>query len=195
MPRAATTCYVVRVGAAAITAHDCGDAVAGCDDFHSDCSSQRGPLTAGAAQIELDTPVTLVAVVRSPIGDPATNQQLTVAGLVDSQTLTVHPSLESAHSAGDPVFALSGPAVATPITSIGAATTPLQIKITLDSSDVVAPGDLIAIGDPLTGECVSVMSIVDDQTITVQPALESVHAVGDAVYAISARPLAQRQRR
>jgi len=177
------TCYVVRVGAAASppTTALMPLPAAVTSNLIAHLSAAVSP---GQSQIQLDTPVALAVGSKISIGDPATNEQLTVLGLIDSQTITVQPSLETAHASGDPVFALSGPAVANPITYIGAATTPEQNQITLDSSDVVARGDLIALGDPLTGECVSVMSIVDDQTITVQPAPQSVHAVGDAVYAI-----------
>jgi hypothetical protein len=178
-----TTCYVVRVGAAASP-----PATAVIPLPAAMTSTQIAQLSsgvsAGQSQIQLDTTVTLSYGSSIAIGDPATSQQLTVTGIVDGQSITVQPALAFSWNAGDPVFALSGPAVASPITSIGAATTAEQTQITLDSSDVVGVGDLIAIGDPLTGECVSVMGVVDDQTITVQPALQSVYASGDPVYAV-----------
>ena len=75
------------------------------------------------------------------------------------------------------------------ITYVAAQTTAGQSQIQLDSSDVVSPGNLIAIGDPETGECVSVAAIVDGQTITVQPPPQSVHAIGDPVYLIAGTSL------
>ena len=83
------------------------------------------------------------------------------------------------------------PAAITPplITYVGAAIAPDQAQIQLDSADVVSVGDLIGINDPLTGECVSVASIVDDQTITVQPPLVSGYAAGVPVYSIQGSPL------
>jgi len=183
------TCYVARVGAAAtppLTAvMPLPAAITSTQIAHL---SQA--VSAGAAQIALDSPVNLAIEVPVAVGDPAVSpQRLTVASVKDSQTINVHPSLESDHDAGEPVFALNGPAVAAPITSIGAATTSGQIQIRVDSSDVVGPGHLIALGDPLSGECVSVMSVVEDQTITVQPPLESVHALGDPVYPVSGSAL------
>jgi len=76
------------------------------------------------------------------------------------------------------------------VTYIAAQTSPGQGQIKLDSSDVVAAEDLIAIGDPETGECLSVASIADDQTINVQPPPQSVHAAGDPVFLIQGTSLA-----
>lgn len=75
------------------------------------------------------------------------------------------------------------------LTYIGAPVTPGQNQIQLESSDVVSVGDLIAIGDPDRGECLSVAAIADDQTITVQPAPLSAHAAGDLVYGVSGSSL------
>lgn len=83
----------------------------------------------------------------------------------------------------------AAPPAASAITFVAAKTTSGQTQLRLQSSDVVDVGDLIAIGDALTGECVSVMSIVDDQTITVQPPLLSRHAAGDAVYPVTGSAL------
>ncbi len=183
-----TTCYVVRVGAAASP-----PATALMPLPAALTSTLIANLSAGVnpgqSQIQLDLPAAPAVGSAIAIGDPATNQLLTVANLVDSQTVTVQPGLAAAHAAGDPVYALSGPAVTYPITSFAAATTPEQNQVMLETSDVVVVGALIALGDPLTGECVSVESIVDDQNITVQPAPQSVHAIGDAVFAISGSAL------
>jgi hypothetical protein len=77
-------------------------------------------------------------------------------------------------------------AVTTPVvTHIAAAVSVGQSQIKLDSSDVVSAGDLIAIGDPNLGECLGVVSVIDDQTISVAPTPISDHAVGDPVYLVS----------
>jgi Bacteriophage tail sheath protein len=71
------------------------------------------------------------------------------------------------------------------LTYLSADVTPGKNQIQLDSSDVVSVGDLIAIGDPDRGECLSVASVDTDQTITVLPAPISAHSKGDIVYSIT----------
>jgi hypothetical protein len=191
------TCYVVRVGVsktppatallplpAAITS--------------TQIATLAATAAAGAAEIQLDASVQLAAGSTIAIGDPAYNQLLIVTGIGAAQSLTVSDAtqtgagLSSQQNAGTPVFALSGPAVATPITSIATATAEGATQIQLGSSDVIgiAPGSLIAIGDPVSGECVSVESVVDDQTVTLQPALISVYAAGVPVYPVAGSALA-----
>lgn len=185
------TCYVVRVGVAATPP---STAVM---PLPAAITSKQVALLgasadAGATLIELDAAVTLGIGTSITIGDPAFNQRLIVTSVIDTQTITISDAnqpgagLSFAHLAGEPVFGLTGPAVAYPVTTIAAATTEGATTIQLGSSDVngIDTGSLIAIGDPVNGECVSVASIVDDQTITVQPALQSMHAVGDPVYPI-----------
>lgn len=75
------------------------------------------------------------------------------------------------------------------LTYIAAAVTAGSNKVKLDSSDVVSVGDLVAIGDPDRGECLSVASIEDDQTITVAPDPISAHAIGDLVYGVTGSAL------
>lgn len=75
------------------------------------------------------------------------------------------------------------------LTCLTAPVAPNQSQIQLESSDVVSVGDLIAIGDPDLGECLSVSVIDNDQTITVQPPPISAHAVGDSVYAVTGSAL------
>jgi hypothetical protein len=72
---------------------------------------------------------------------------------------------------------------------VSAASTAGQGQLQLDSADVVSVGDLIAISDPLMGECVSVATMVNDQTITVQPPLASSYGVGVPVYSINGAAL------
>lgn len=185
------TCYVVRVGAAGtppttalmpLPASITSKLVASLDMNAA----------AGATQIHVDSPVALPIGSSIAIGDPAFSQRLIVTGMVDSQTILISDAtqtgagLELAQAAGTLVFALSGPAVAHQITSVAAATSAGASRIKVGSSDVIgfAQGSLIAIGDPIAGECVSVASIVDDQNIAVQPQLLSAHAAGDPVYPI-----------
>lgn len=194
------TCYVARVGVAAtpptLAFMPLPAAITSTLIAHL-----GNPVTPGATQISLDSPFDLAIGNLIAIGDPAdpalyplpdpsinggvgSVRWPTVASVIDSMTVTINPALATGHDAGEPVYKLAGPAVAVPITFIAAATISSQTQIRLESSDVVSAGDLIAIGDPLGGDCVSVMSIVDDQTVTVQPPLESKHNVGDAVYPV-----------
>jgi phage tail sheath protein FI len=83
----------------------------------------------------------------------------------------------------------AAPPAASAITLIAAQTSSGQTQLKVQSSEVVDVGDLIAIGDALSGECVSVMSIVDDQTITVQSPILSQHVVNDAVYPMTGSAL------
>jgi hypothetical protein len=176
------TCYVARVGVAATPPATAFTplpaAITSTLIAHLSQSVE-----AAATQMPLDSVVNLSIGTPIAVGDPAVNpQRLTVASIIDSQNIVVQPGLLSGHDAGEPVFSLSGPAVAAPITFVTAANVSGATQIQVESTDVVEQGDLIAIGDPLTGECVSVMSLIDDQTITVQPPLVSIHAPGDAVY-------------
>jgi hypothetical protein len=184
------TCYVVRVGVAATP-----PATALMPLAAAITSTQAARLAASASagdtQIQVDSAAVLKAGTSIAIGDPAFNQRLIVTGVIDETVeitdATQHGAgLSSAHAAGDPVFALSGPSVAAQVTTIAAATSGGATQIQLGSSDVtgIDVGHLIAVGDPVNGECVAVASIVDDQTITVQPALQSAHAAGDPVYSI-----------
>jgi hypothetical protein len=75
------------------------------------------------------------------------------------------------------------------LTYLAANTMPGNNKIQLDSSAVVAVGDLIAIGDAEEGECLSVASIADDQNITVEPTPISAHSAGDLVYGVTGSAL------
>jgi hypothetical protein len=151
---------------------------------------------AGATELRLDAPVTLSIGASIAIGDPAFTQQLVVTA-VSGQNITVSDATQRGaglivtQPAGSPVFALAGPAVASQITSVATANTAGATQIQLGSSYVTGmlQGALIAIGDPVTGECVSVQSIVDDQTITVQPPLLTIHAVGEPVYSITGSSL------
>jgi hypothetical protein len=183
------TCYVVRVGVAATP-----PATAILPLPAAITSSLAAHLAAAAApgesQIKLDSAVTLTVGSSIAVGDPSFSQRLIVASVI-GQTISVQPSLAAAHAAGDPVYALSGPGVAPRITTIAAVTAAGATRIQLGSSNVtgIDVGRLIAIGDPVKGECVAVTSVVDDQTITVQPALESVHAASDPVYAIEGSAL------
>jgi len=94
----------------------------------------------------------------------------------------VGASSTPAATAALPLPAAISPAV---ITYTSAAITPGQTQIQLDSSDVVSPGDVIAIGDPLDGECVSVATVVNDQAITTQPPLASGYDSGVPIYAVN----------
>ena len=170
------TCYVARVGVAGTP-----PATAFMPLPAAITSSVIGHLSASvdprASMILLDTTTNLAVGSVVTVGDPAVAQLLRVDSIVDSQTIVVHPGLEAAHDVGEPVFAFSGPAIAASITFVAAATAPGQTQLHVDSSDVLSVGSVIAIGDALTGECVSVMSIVDDQTVTVQPPLQAAHVV------------------
>jgi len=184
------TCYVVRVGVAATPP------TAAVMPLPAAISSTAlGNLAqnaaAAATQIQLDSLVAPAIGSSIAIGDPAFNQRLIVTG-VSGQNITVSDATQSgagllsSQAAGSPVFALTGPEVASQITSVAASNTVGATQIQLGSSNVIgiAPGSLIAIGDPVAGECVSVASIVDGQTITLQPPLLSVHAVNEPVYSI-----------
>jgi hypothetical protein len=185
------TCYVVRVGVAATP-----PAPAIMPFPAAISASQIGCLaldvTPIVPQIKLDSPAQLKVGDSIAIGDPAYSRRLIVTSAIDSQTYTLEDAedrgipLALTYSAGDEVFSLTGPAVASPITSIAKATTPGQSQILLGSTDVtgIDPGRLIAMGDPVTGECVSVANVVDDQTIIVQPALQSTYAHDVPVYPI-----------
>jgi hypothetical protein len=189
------TCYVVRVGPTA-TATATPPATAVMPLPAAITSKQVAKLAAGAApgdtEIKLDSPVELASGQSLAISGPAFSQRLVVARIIDSQTIVVQDAqtgsggLESAYAGGTPVFLLSGPVLETPITSLANPTPVSATRIQIGSSDVfgIAPGSLIAVGDPLNGECTSVASIVDDQTIAVQPALLSLHAAGESVYSI-----------
>jgi hypothetical protein len=194
------TCYVVRVGVArtppttallplpaAITSTQIANFAAVV------APTAQGPASSvpsGRMQIQLDAPVSIPVGSVIAIGDPALNPQLAMTSVIDSQNLIMQYPVESPQP-GTPVFALSGPAVATAVTSIVAASMVGAIQIQLDSADVngITPGSLIAIGDPVSGECVSVVSVVDDQAITVYPALLAEHAVGESVYPIAGSAL------
>jgi uncharacterized protein len=63
-------------------------------------------------------------------------------------------------------------------------------QIKLDSSDVVSAGDLIALSDPFSGECVSVAAVIDDQTVSVAPKLEVAYSAGTPLYRIAGTALA-----
>jgi uncharacterized protein len=84
------------------------------------------------------------------------------------------------------ISTLSLPAAAADqlITHLTEASASGQVRIKLESADVVSVGDVIAVGAPDATECVSVTGKVDDQTVMVQPLLASAHAQGDPVYAI-----------
>lgn len=75
------------------------------------------------------------------------------------------------------------------LTHVASAILPGQKQITLESSAVVSVGDLIAIGDPYSGECFGVTAINDSQSISIQPAPLSDHAAGDLVYAVDGSSL------
>jgi uncharacterized protein len=75
------------------------------------------------------------------------------------------------------------------LTYLAASVTPGNNTVQLDSSAVVSVGDLIAIGDPERGECLSVASIVDNQTVTVEPLPISAHATGELVYGVTGAAL------
>lgn len=75
------------------------------------------------------------------------------------------------------------------LTYLAANITPGNNKVMLDSSAVVAVGDLIAIGDAEEGECLSVASIVDDQNVTVEPVPISAHSTDDLVYGVTGSAL------
>jgi uncharacterized protein len=75
------------------------------------------------------------------------------------------------------------------LTYLAADVTPGKSQIQLDSSDVVSVGDLISIGDPDYGECLSVASIDTDQSITVEPAPISAHLLGDLAYGVAGSAL------
>jgi hypothetical protein len=75
------------------------------------------------------------------------------------------------------------------ITYVSAAAKAGQSKLQLDTVDVVSPGDVIALGDPLTGECVSVGKLVSDQCVTVAPPLAASYEAGVAVYRINGSAL------
>ena len=180
------TCYVVRVGVAATppaTAFMPLPAAIS-SSLVAHLSSSVNP---GENELSLDSPVRLGIGTAIAIGDPAVSQQLLrVADMSDAQTITLQIGLEAGHDAGEPVFKLSGPALGTPVTFIAAATTSGQTQIQVDTTELqdVAPGKIIAFGNAVTGECVSVVSVVDDQTVTVQPPLQSVHQVGEPVFPI-----------
>ena len=194
------TCYVVRVGVAstppavalmplpaAIISTQIASSAATVQPSGNDSGSSAAQ---AQADIQLDVPVSLPVTSVIAIGDSGFNPQFTVTRVIDSQNITVQPPLDPAQG-GAPVFALTGPAVATPVTSVTTASTMGATQIKLDSTYVngIGPGSLIAIGDPISGECVSVASVVDDQVIAVQPALSSVHAVGEQVYPIAGSAL------
>jgi len=84
------------------------------------------------------------------------------------------------------------PAAVTPqiVTYVRAQTKARQVEITLDSSDVLSPGDLIALNDPFSGECVSVASVIDDQTISVAPTLQAAYRGATPVYRLLGTALA-----
>ena len=194
------TCYVVRVGVArtppvaalmplpaaiistqiarsAQTVQPSGNASGSSDD------QEQG-------DVQLDVPVSLPVASIISIGDSGFQPQFTVTNVIDSQNINVQPSLDPAQ-AGAPVFALTGPAVTTPITSVTTASLVGATQIQVDSTYIngIGPGCLIAIGDPISGECISVSAIVDDQNINVQPALSSIHAVGEQVYPVTGSAL------
>ena len=77
-----------------------------------------------------------------------------------------------------------------PITYLSAAVTAKQTQIQLESAYAVSLNDLIAIGDPLTGECVSVTAFVNDQTIAVQPPLQASYPAQVPVYGVNGSALA-----
>jgi hypothetical protein len=194
------TCYVVRVGVAktppAVALMPLPAAIISTQIASSTLTAQLSGNDSGSsaaqgqADIQLDVPVSLPVTSVIAIGDSGFKPQFTVTSVIDSQNITVQPPLDSTQ-AGAPVFALTGPAVATPITSVTTVSTIGATQIQLDSTDVngIEQGSLIAIGDPIGGECVSVASVVDDQVITVQPALTSAHAVGEQVYPIAGSAL------
>ena len=194
------SCYVARVGVAqsppataviplpaAITAVQ----IANVSNMVS-ATNRDSSLDAAAdqTQVQFDAPVALTISSVIAVGGAALSLPLTVTSVIDSQSYIVHPPVEAAQ-VGSPVFALSGPAVATPVTSMVMANLAGESQIKLDSSDVngIAQGSLIAIGDPLTGECVLVTTIHDDQQITVQPALSLIHPSGAPVYPVAGSAL------
>ena len=183
-------CYVVRVGAAAKKPATAVLPLPAAITSRT-LANLAVNSSAGDTQIAFDADVDLAPGACIVVGDPSLNPQLSVASVIDQRTITVQPALGTTYSAGDPVFALSGPAVAAPVTSVAAATTVGQTRIQLDCSQVlgIQAGCLVALGDPINGECVSVASVVDDQFITVQPALQSLHPVGEPVYPVSGSAL------
>ena len=121
------TCYVVRVGVAstppttallplpaAITSTQIANFAA---VIPSPALGPASSVSSGRMQIRLDEPVSLAAGSVIAIGDPALNSQLAVSSVIDSQNVIVKSPAESPQP-GAAVFALSGPAVATPVTSI-----------------------------------------------------------------------------
>jgi len=194
------TCYVVRVGAAgtppatalmplpaAIISNQIANSAAPVQARGTDSALSA---TRSQDSIQLDVPVAVSVASVIAIGDSGFQPQFIITSVIDSQNIIVQPSLGPAQ-AGAPMFALTGPAVATPITSVTTASIVGATQIQVDSTYVnnIGPGCLIAIGDPIGGECISVASIVDDQNITVQPALSSVHAVGEQVYPVAGSAL------
>ena len=190
------TCYVVRVGAAGtpptVARMPLPAAIISTQITSSAATIQATATYPGTQQaqsvIELAVPVSIGSVVA--ISNSGFQPQFTVTDVADGGNISVQPALDPAE-AGSPAFLLSGPAVATPITSVTAAGTVGATQVQVDSTYVngITPGLLIALGDPMDGECVSVTSINDDQNVTVQPPLASIHVVGEQVYSVAGSAL------
>ena len=194
------TCYVVRVGVAStppavalmpLPAAIISTQIATSAEMVQPSGNDPGSSTAQSqAHIQFDVPVSLPVTSVIAIGESGFNPQFTVSSVIDSQNISVQPLPDSTQD-GAPVFVLTGPAVANSITSVTTVSAIGATQIQFDSTYVngICQGALIAIGDPLSGECVSVASVVDDQVITVQPALLSAHEVGEQIYPIAGSAL------
>jgi uncharacterized protein len=181
------TCYVARVG---IAANPPATAIMPLPAAVSSTPIAHFASATGPEQIALDAPVTLGIGDVLLVGDAAVNSNyLTVTGIIDSQTIAIRAADTSTFAVGQSVYRIYGPGLTQPFTTLTRATSQGQTQIELDSSDVVAQGDLIAIGDPVYGECVSVAGVIDDQVITVEPPLESAFPLNTLVYPVSGSAL------
>ena len=98
-----------------------------------------------------------------------------------------------ASAASPPSFAslpLPAPGTAKIITYLAAPVVHGNAEIKLETSVVVSIGQIISVGDdPERGEHLSVLAVIDDQTVQVAPAPQSNHASEEAVWQVTGSAL------
>jgi len=130
-----TTCYVVRVGAAAsppataVLPLPAATPAALITFLTADSA-------AGQNQIRLESSDVVSVGELIAIGDPEKGELLSVASIVDDQTITVKPAAESSHAASDPVYHVEGSALKVGVAA-GATDLPLINTTAFHDEDLV----------------------------------------------------------